>query len=434
LVSDISAAHGYGKLGMFELSTLGVPIAVLGVVFLFLFSHHLMPNHAAPTCEVQENKNRKYLTEFVVPEGSPLINRKVTELFDEKYTTVELFEVIRGYRIFYPTRSSIRVEQKDILFVKGSASDLVSVLNEGVVQLPDAAERIGFSSGDQQSLIVELIIPPQSEVLGDELLNTQIQRDPAVTVIALKRQKLHYSEKRIEHIKLRIGDIILVQCTEQKLDQLRASNDFIILEDIHYEIVHKRKIRWAVPIFCSVIVTASLGIADIMVCAITGAFLMLLTGCVQMRGAYRSLQGNILMLIAGTIALGTAMEKTGAAKLYAECFLFLFEDMGPSFVLVGIMLLTSIGTHVLSNNATAVVILPIAIATALSLGVNPKPFIVGVCFGASACYATPIGYQTNLMIYGPGGYRFHDYLKMGIPLNILVLVLGTIFIPTIWPF
>ena len=434
LVSDISAAHGYGKLGMFELSTLGVPIAVLGVTFLFLFSHHLMPNHAAPTCEVQENTNRKYLTEFVVPEGSPLINRKVTKLFEEKYPTIELFEVIRGYRIFYPAGSSIRVEQKDILFVKGSASDLVSVLNEGIVQLPNAAERIGFSSGDQQSLIVELIIPPQSGLLGDKLLNTQIQRDPAVSVIALKRQKLHYSEKRIEHVKLRIGDIILVQCTEQKLDQLRASNDFIILEDIHYEIVHKGKVRWAVPIFCGVVVTASLGMADIMVCAVAGAFLMLLTGCVQMRGAYRSLQGNVLMLIVGTIALGTAMEKTGAAKFYADCFLSLFEGMGPSFVLVGIMLLTSIGTHVLSNNATAVVILPIAIAAALSLGVNPKPFIVGVCFGASACYATPIGYQTNLMIYGPGGYRFHDYLKMGIPLNILVLVLGTLFIPTIWPF
>jgi di/tricarboxylate transporter len=434
LVSDISAMHGYGKLGMFELTPLGVPIAVLGIAFLYLFSHHLMPDHAAPTCEVQQGTNRKYLAEFLVPEGSPLIHRKVSELFDEKYPTMELFEIIRGYRIFYPDRSSIKVAPEDILFVKGSASDLVSVLNEGIVRLPDAAASQDFPSGDQESLIVELILPPQSELLGDELLNTQIHRDPAVSVIAVKRQKLHYTEKRIEHVKLRIGDIILVQCPEQKLDQIRASNDFIILEDIHYELVHKRKARWAVPIFCGVVVTASLGVADIMVCAIAGAFLMLLTGCVQMRGAYRSLQGNVLMLIVGTIALGTAMEKTGAAKLYAEIFLSLFQGLGPSFVLAGIMLLTSIGTHVLSNNATAVVILPVAIAAALALGVNPKPFIVGVCFGASACYATPIGYQTNLMVYGPGRYRFGDYLKMGIPLNILVLVLGAVFIPAIWPF
>jgi di/tricarboxylate transporter len=434
LVSDISAMHGYGKLGMFELTPLGVPIAVLGIAFLYLFSHHLMPDHAAPTCEVQQGTNRKYLAEFLVPEGSPLIHRKVSELFDEKYPTMELFEIIRGYRIFYPDRSSIKVAPEDILFVKGSASDLVSVLNEGIVRLPDAAASQDFPSGDQESLIVELILSPQSELLGDELLNTQIHRDPAVSVIAVKRQKLHYTEKRIEHVKLRIGDIILVQCPEQKLDQIRASNDFIILEDIHYEIVHKRKARWAVPIFCGVVVTASLGVADIMVCAIAGAFLMLLTGCVQMRGAYRSLQGNVLMLIVGTIALGTAMEKTGAAKLYAEIFLSLFQGLGPSFVLAGIMLLTSIGTHVLSNNATAVVILPVAIAAALALGVNPKPFIVGVCFGASACYATPIGYQTNLMVYGPGRYRFGDYLKMGIPLNILVLVLGAVFIPAIWPF
>jgi di/tricarboxylate transporter len=234
-------------------------------------------------------------------------------------------------------------------------------------------------------------------------------------------------------VKLRIGDILLVRCTERKLDQIRASNDFIVLEDVHYEIVHKQKARWAVPIFCGVVVAASFGVADIMVCAVAGEFLMLLSGCVQMRGAYRSLQGNVLMLIVGTIALETAMEKTGAAKLYAEIFLALFHGQGPSFVLAGMMLLTSIGTHVLSNNATAVVVLPVATATAVAIGVDPKPFIVGVCFGASACYATRIGYQTNLMVYGPGRYRFSDYLKMGIPLNIMVLVLGAVFIPMIWP-
>ena len=434
LVSDISAMHGYGKLGMFELTPLGVPIAVLGLAFLYFFSHHLMPSHATPTCDVQDGVNRKYLTEFLVPEGSPLINRNASELLDEKYPTVELFEIIRGYHIFYPDQGRIKVSAGDILFVKGSASDIVSLLNEGLVRLPDVAGNQEFPSADKDALIVELILAPQSSLLGNELYNTQILRDPAISVIALKRQKLHYTEQRIDHVRLRIGDIILIQCSEQKLNQIRATNDFIILEDVHEEIVHKRKARWAVPIFFGVVGAASFGVADIMVCAVAGSFLMLVTGCIQLRGAYRSLQGNVLMLIVGTIALGTAMEKSGAAKLYAETFLSLFQGLGPPYVLAGIMLLTSIGTHVLSNNATAVIVLPIAIATALALGVNPKPFIVGVCFGASACYATPMGYQTNLMVYGPGRYRFGDYLKMGMPLNILVLILGAMFIPTIWPF
>ena len=134
------------------------------------------------------------------------------------------------------------------------------------------------------------------------------------------------------------------------------------------------------------------------------------------------------------IALGNAMGKTGASQLYAENFLWIFQGLGPEFVLAGIIILSSISTQLLSNNATAVLLLPIAISTAVTLGVNPKPFIVGICFGASACFATPIGYQTNLLVYGPGGYRFSDYFNLGIPLNLIVIIMGSFFIPWICPF
>jgi di/tricarboxylate transporter len=153
-----------------------------------------------------------------------------------------------------------------------------------------------------------------------------------------------------------------------------------------------------------------------------------------MRDAYRSLQGDVLLLIAGTIALGTAMQKTGASQLYAETFLSYFSGFSPTVILGAIILLTSMCTQLLSNNATAVLLLPIAISTALGIGVDPKPFIVGICFGASACFATPMGYQTNLMVYGPGGYSFIDYMKLGVPLNIFVVVVATLCIPYIWPF
>jgi di/tricarboxylate transporter len=146
------------------------------------------------------------------------------------------------------------------------------------------------------------------------------------------------------------------------------------------------------------------------------------------------LQGDVLVLITGTLALGAAMGKTGASQLYAEFFLKLFGGQSPTWVLLGFLLLTSISTQLLSNNVTAVLLLPIAISTALGLGVNPKPFIMAVCFGASACHATPIGYQTKLLDYGPGGYRIGDYLKLGIPLNILVILGGAWGIPYIWPF
>ena len=171
-----------------------------------------------------------------------------------------------------------------------------------------------------------------------------------------------------------------------------------------------------------------------MTCALTAAFLMIITGCLQMRDAYRALQGDVLLLIAGTIALGVGMQKTGASQFYAETFISLFAGSSPLIVLGAIILLTSICTQILSNNATAVLLLPIAISTALGIGVDPKPFIVGICFGASACFATPVGYQTNLMVYGPGGYRFMDYMKLGLPLNAFVVITSTLFIPYIWPF
>ncbi|MBW2683969.1 MAG: anion permease, partial [Deltaproteobacteria bacterium] len=178
----------------------------------------------------------------------------------------------------------------------------------------------------------------------------------------------------------------------------------------------------------------TLGIADIMTCALTAAFLMIITGCLQMRDAYKALQGDVLLLIAGTIALGAAMQKSGTSQLYAETFLSFFAGFSPAVVLGAMILLTSISTQILSNNATAVLLLPIAISTAIAINVDPKPFIVGICFGASACFATPVGYQTNLMVYGPGGYRFMDYLKLGIPLNLFVVIASTLLIPLVWPF
>jgi len=293
---------------------------------------------------------------------------------------------------------------------------------------------MNFATGQKESLIVELIIPPQSSLLGARLMENRLQRDPDVHIIAIKRQELHYTEQKIKDIRLKIGDILLIRCPESSLERLRGVTDYIIVEDVHHEIVHKRLARRAFAIFGGLVIAASTGMADILVCALTAAFLMILTGCLQLRDAYRAMEGRVLLIIIATIALSAALEKTGASEFYAKAFLSLFSGLDPVYVLSGILLLTSISTHILSNNATAILLLPIAISAALGLGVNPKPFIVAVCFGASACFATPIGYQTNLLVYGPGGYRFSDYLKLGMPLNLLVLVLGSLFIPTIWSF
>ncbi|MFO8083686.1 MAG: SLC13 family permease [Desulfobacterales bacterium] len=433
IIKNLSEAHGYGGIGMFELSSLGVPIALLGIAFIYFASNRMMPSHAAPICELEDRADKLYLAEFLITPKSPMIGKDLTQDMSVFYPSLQLYEIIRDSHILYPYQK-ITAKAGDILLVKGTANDFVAMLQNKIAELPHGNQDLNFSATDKQMVIVELMIPPQSSIIGEKLLSTSLQRDPDIHIIAVKRRQVHYAEQKLRNMRIRIGDIILVRCKHEALERLRSEIDFIPIEDVHHQILHKRKAKYALMIFTVMVAAATAGLADIMVCAMTAVFCMIITGCLQLKDAYRALRGDVLLLIAGTIALSIAMEKSGASDLYAKGFLSIFSSMGPQMVLAGIIVLSSIGTQLLSNNATAVLLLPIAISTALSLGVNPRPFIMAVCFGASACFATPIGYQTNLMVYGPGNYRFVDYLKMGIPLNILVLIMGTFFIPFFWPF
>lgn len=434
IISDLSAQYGYGQLGMFELATLGVPIAVVGILFLLVAAPRVMPSLLNPICQIRDSAHRRYLAELKIPKKSSLIGKNPAQVFAADYPGMEVLELIRYSHIFHPARDTIAIAADDLLLVKGSLNDLVEILHQEDIELPLSENGLSFNAGKNEPIVVELIVAPQSQLVGQRLLQTELMRDPDTNVIAIKRSNLHFTERQLHDVRLRVGDMILIWCYADKLPMLRAGKGYLIIEDVYEEIVHKRKTWRSAIIFAGMMVAATLGLADIMVCALAAAFLMIVTGCLQMRDAYRALQGDVLLLIAGTIALGTAMEKTGASQLYAAAFIDLLSGFSPNIILGGMILLTSISTQILSNNATAVLILPIAISTALNLGVDPKPFIIGVCFGASACFATPIGYQTNLLVYGPGGYRFSDFLKLGIPLNLLVLIAGTVFIPMFWSF
>ncbi len=432
IVSDLAADYGYGHFGMFELSAVGIPIAVVGLAMIMVLAPRVMPDLLNPTCELSEGGQRRYLAEMVITEESKLSGLSPCSHIPEKYPGIEVLELIRRSQIFHPCRDMVTMLPDDLLLVKGTPNALMQLLNSKVAALPPSENGMRFD-GINTTMVVELIITPQSSLVGRQLKNTYLVRDERLHVVAVERSGLHYSETQLHDIRLKMGDVLLVWCRQDELDQLRGRSDWIMVEDVHHEIEHKRKAPVAGMIFGGLVLTASTGMADIMVCALAAVFLMMATGCLPLREAYRALQSNVLLLIAGTIALGMAMDKTGASQHYADLFLSALDGWPPSLVLGGIILLTSISTQLLSNNATAVLLLPIAISAAAGLGVNPKPFIMAVCFGASACFATPIGYQTNLLVYGPGGYRFSDYFKLGIPLNLLVLVMGALLIPVFWP-
>ncbi|MGW8194435.1 MAG: SLC13 family permease [Desulforhopalus sp.] len=434
IISDLSVDYGFDGLSMFELSPLGVPLAAAGIFFLYFAAPKVLPALANPICQLQDSGHRLYLAEFKIPAKSNLIGRSPGEIFRQKYPSINVLELINKSHIYHPGRVQMFIAADDILLVKGSLNDLVAVLHNEEIELPSSEKDLVLGAQKDAPIVVELIISPHSSLRGQQLVQTHLAKDPNVHIIAVKRSNLHLAERQIHDVRLQTGDVLLIWCHESKLGSIRFGNDYIVVEDVYEELVHKRKAWWSIINFICMIGTASLGLADIMTCALTAAFLMIVTGCLQMRDAYRALQGDVLLLIAGTIALGIAMQKSGASQLYAEGFLSLFSGSSPLIILGAMVLLTSICTQILSNNATAVLLLPIAISTALSIGVDPKPFIVGICFGASACFATPMGYQTNLMVYGPGGYSFTDYMKLGVPLNAFVVVASTLCIPLIWSF
>ncbi len=434
IISDLSVSNGLEGLSMFELAKLGVPLAIVGIIFLFFAAPKILPSLTNPICQLKDGEHRQYLAELKIPPKSSLIGTSPGSFFKRKYPSIDVLELINKSHIYHPDRVQLSISEEDILLVKGSLNDLIAVLHNEEVDLPSSEKDLVLGAQKDAPIVVELIISPHSSTRGQQILRTELAKDPDFHIIAVKRSNLHLSERQIQDVRLQTGDILLIWCHESKLDSIRGNSDFIVIEDVYEELVHKRKAWWSIINFICMIGTATLGIADIMTCALTAAFLMIITGCIQMRDAYRALQGDVLLLIAGTIALGVGMQKTGASQLYAEAFVSMFAGFSPIVTLGAVVLLTSVCTQILSNNATAVLLLPIAISTAVGIGVDPKPFIVGICFGASACFATPVGYQTNLMVYGPGGYSFMDYMKLGIPLNIFVVIASTIFIPLIWPF
>ncbi|MBP9597855.1 MAG: SLC13 family permease [Desulfobacter sp.] len=434
IVSDLANLNGFDQLSMFELGRLGVPIAAIGILFLFLASPKLMPGRTAPVCELDEGKEKKYIAELIVTEKSPLIGKRDITVYAKENLGLSVIEIFRNGGVFDPSRTRLSIKQNDIFLVKGAAQDIISCLKSKELSLIHGKESLTFCGRPEDDLIVELVIPPLSSLLREPLMSDELQNDADICIIAIRSRTSYFSYRELQNGRLKIGDILLVQCPRNKLDKIRKSPDFVIIEDIHHAIVDREKAGIATGIFVAVVLAATLGLVDIMICALSGVFLMTLTHCLSLKDAYRSFQSEVLLLIVGTLALGLAMQKTGATELYSNAFLSLFEGKSPHMILFAIIVLTSIFTHILSNNATAVLLLPIAISTAVSLGVDPRPFIIGICFGASACYASPIGYQTNLLVYGPGGYRFSDFLKLGLPLNVIVVVIASLFIPVFWPF
>lgn len=434
IVSDQAMARGLEPLGMFELAPVGVPLAVAGVVLLFLLADRLLPRTHTPILHGDSGAKHKYIAELTIPPDSVHVGQEVVTALQKEFPEVEVHEVFQGERICYPETDYCTLTGGDVVLLSATATDLVGILGSKNAELPLVAGKSMAKPYELNAQIVEAIVPPDSHMLGRSIKDTVLGAAEDVVVIGAQRRRHHFREGQMGSLRLKTGDILLVQCGPQSLQWLRDDSELIIVEDTVPPVANRQRSPVALLIFLAMVSVAAFGLVNILTAALTAAFLMVLTGCLKLHEAYDAVDVPVLMLIIGTIALGAALTVTGAADLYARGFLSLFQGFGPHGVLTALIVLTSLLSHVLSNNSTAVLLVPIGLATAAAMGVDARPFIVGICFGASACFATPIGYQTNLLVYGPGGYRFTDFVRLGMVLNVVVWVGASLLIPRFWSF
>ncbi len=434
IVGTIYAGGNRPPLQMFEFSGLGLVLLGLGAAYMLAIGQRKLPNRPTEASLTEGYRLREYLTELLIREDSPLLDKRLRETDFSQQLDIEVLEIQRGREKLRLFLQEIRLKDGDILIVKGNLDNILKVRDtEGVDILAD----VKLSDGDLKSediTLAEAVISPESSLIGLTLKEANFRQRYQATALAIRRHGSQIRDK-LGRVRLRVGDMLLVQVRKQILGNLRQDSDFmLILEESQGSDFRLSKLPFAVLIFLGVIAAAAFQKLDIELAALFGALLMVFTRCLTLRQAYLAVDWRIVILIGGTLALGAAMEKTGTANLIADSLVGWSGALGP-VALIAVLYLATMGmTEIMSNNATAALLTPIAISIAHQGGWDPRPFAFCVAFAASCSFLTPIGYQTNTMVYGPGGYRFTDYFKVGAWLSLISWLAATLLIPRIWPF
>ena len=376
---------------------------------------------------------KRYLTEVTVTESSPMIGKtlmekKIAEIYD-----VNILEIIRGdEKIWRKLRSTV-IEKDDMLLVRGGVKNIIKFTNgEKLQSLREAV----LGDDDLQAddvILAEAVIAPNSALIGYTVKAINFRQRFSAFVLAVQSHGTTFRDK-IGRIPLHFGDSLLLQGSTKAIQNLQNNQDFLMMEEVKLEKFRTDKSIMAISIIAMVVLTSAFEIFPIMVAAIFGSVLMVITGCINVKEAYANIDWMVIFLLAGMIPMGIALQKSGLVTSAAEGLLAIFGEQSPIFILSILYIGTVLLTSILSNTATAIVVAPIGISMAISLGINPKPFLMAIMFGASTSLITPIGYQTNTLVYGPGRYKFKDYLRVGLPLNIIAWLIVTLLIPIFWPF
>jgi di/tricarboxylate transporter len=429
LADTLAQKHGMAPIGVFEFTKLGAILALAGITYLLLVGRWLLPQKVDAQLPVERDIG-KYVAELRIGRESAIRDKTIEEVgMGEKYG-VHPIQLLRGEEELWSPRSE-KLQAGDVLLVRGEWDKIEDFRK--TARLEHAPEQNYTQEGDDPRVLVEIMVAPASRVQGRTLPELNLQWLYDANVLAIHRRG-HILRSTLKSVELDLGDVLLMLIDENKVPRLRSDDRFIVLSAREEAQSTPRKAWLAVGIMASVVVVSGMHWLPIPAAAICGAIAMAFAGCYGRRDIYQSMDWKIIVLLGAILPLGIAIEKTGLADTVVAASMGLVGGHGPLLALLVVYLLTALLTELMGHNPSVVLMVGIAIAMAHSIHADPRPFVVAVAFAAATSFATPVGYPTNTMVYYAGGYRFTDFMKVGIPLIAIFCALSMWLIPQFWPF
>jgi di/tricarboxylate transporter len=429
LVDGVAQSFGLEPFHIFEIAPLGLALTAAGIVTLLLLQR-LLPERDHTVGLKNNDESKRFLLEAVVEHTSDFVGQPVSSINAITQADSELIDVLRAGESLRREMEDIALEAGDVVVLRSSAAEVMSLSEAGALgREEDNMQRVGTRSTE----VVELLLTPQSRILGETLGRLRLRRRYRVYPLALHRRGENVTQ-RFERTRLAVGDTILVEGAEKDLARLISGEGLINISDPEARAFRRRKMPIAVGALLVVVLGAAFGVLPIAGLAIAGAGAVLAFRCVEFDEAVAAVDWQVLTLIVAMLGMGAAMQDSGLVALVVSQLEPLLLLTTPLVALIAVYFLCSILTELVTNNAVAVIVVPVAIGISTSIGADPRPFVVAVMVAASASFLTPIGYQTNTLVYSAGGYRFFDFLRVGIFLNLLTAAISLTLIPRIWPF
>ncbi|MGC9320603.1 MAG: SLC13 family permease [Armatimonadota bacterium] len=432
VVSGLMEDLDLAPIGMFELAPVGIPIAVVGIAYMFVLGRHLVPDRI-PEEEIQQMSTRLYLTEILIPAGSPLAGKTLAASGLGSEMDLTALRVVRDSTRYLLPRASTELEEGDVMLVEGSRESILDVKDKAGVEIKADVE---FPSEEmeidvEEMGLTEVVVLPTSPLVGRTLRGLDFRERYRLQVLAINRQGETLTRK-MARVRFQVGDVLVVQGREGRIDALENQNLFRRLSMPGVSLKRRRRAPIALGIFGAAVLAATFNVLSLPVAMLLGAVLVFATRCITPEEAYNKVRWQVLILIASMLGLGAAMELTGTAAFLADLIVGLVGESQVVWLLSAFFGLTVLLTQPMSNQAAAAVVLPVAVRTASQLGLNPRSFAMMVALAASCSYLTPLE-PACLLVYGPGRYRFTDFLKVGAVPTVLIYGLCIVLVPVIWP-